>query len=146
MAPTPIGAISRRSSRKFWSSSDPSAARVPAAPQGAVVIPAPPESRQREYAAGSRAALALLPSLPAGEADDPAFGLSSATLDALFRRARIKAGITDLHFHDTRHEAITRLARKLDVLDLARMIGHRALRSLQVYYNPTPAEIAARLY
>jgi hypothetical protein len=31
------------------------------------------------------------------------------------------------------------------VLDLARMIGHRDLKSLQVYYNATPAEIAARL-
>lgn len=93
----------------------------------------------------SRAALALLPSLPAGEPDDPAFGLSAATLDALFRRARIKAGIEDLHFHDSRHEAITRLARKLDVMDLARMIGHRDLKSLMVYFNPTPGEIAARL-
>lgn len=93
----------------------------------------------------SKAALALLPCLPAGEPDDLAFWLSSATLDALFRRARIKAGITDLHFHDARHEAITRLARRLDVLDLARMVGHRDLKSLQVYYNATPAEIAARL-
>lgn len=50
-----------------------------------------------------------------------------------------------LRFHDLRHEAITRLAQRLDVLDLARMIGHRDLRSLQVYYNPTPAEIAGRL-
>ena len=93
----------------------------------------------------SKAALALLPCLPAGEPDDQAFGLSSATLDALFRRARIKAGIAGLHFHDTRHEAITRLARKLAVLDLARMIGHRDLKNLMVYYNATPAEIAARL-
>ena len=55
------------------------------------------------------------------------------------------AGINDLHFHDTRHEALTRLARKLDVLDLARMVGHRDPRSLMIYYNPTPQEIAARL-
>lgn len=61
------------------------------------------------------------------------------------RVARDAAGIIDLHWHDSRHEAITRLARRLDVLDLARMIGHRDLRSLQVYYNATPAEIESRL-
>jgi integrase len=35
--------------------------------------------------------------------------------------------IDDLTFHDTRHEAITRLAKKLQELDLARMVGHRDL-------------------
>ncbi|MEN8330573.1 site-specific integrase, partial [Acinetobacter baumannii] len=39
----------------------------------------------------------------------------------------------------------TRLARKLEVLDLARMIGHKDLRSLMVYYNATASEIATRL-
>jgi len=48
-------------------------------------------------------------------------------------------------FHDTRHEALTRIARKLDVLDLARMVGHRDARSLMIYYNATAEEIAQRL-
>jgi integrase len=93
----------------------------------------------------SKAAIALLSCLPTGEPDHAAFGLSSETLDTLFRRARGRAGIEGMHFHDLRHEAITRLARKLDVLDLARMIGHKDLKSLMVYYNASPAEIAARL-
>lgn len=63
----------------------------------------------------------------------------------LFGRAVKRAGIKDLTYHDSRHEAITRLARRLDVLDLARMIGHRDLKSLQIYYNATASEIAARL-
>ena len=63
----------------------------------------------------------------------------------IFRLALKLAQIDDLRFHDTRHEAITRLARKLDVLDLARMIGHRDPRSLMIYYNPTATEIADRL-
>lgn len=62
-----------------------------------------------------------------------------------FWEMRIKTGIEDLRFHDSRHEAITRLARKLDVLDLARMIGHRDLKSLMIYYNATATEIASRL-
>lgn len=64
---------------------------------------------------------------------------------AIYRRAVKMAGIEGLTFHDTRHEGITRLARKLDMLDLARMIGHRDPRSLMIYYNATAEEIASRL-
>jgi integrase len=63
----------------------------------------------------------------------------------MFLRAVRRAKIEDLTFHDSRHEACTRLARKLDVLDLARMIGHRDLKSLMIYYNATPSELAGRL-
>jgi len=80
-----------------------------------------------------------------GKLGDPMFTLSRDTASTLFRRAVKNAGISDLHYHDSRHEAITRLARKLDVLDLARMVGHRDLRSLQVYFNATAEEIAGRL-
>jgi len=73
------------------------------------------------------------------------FTVNLANADALFRRVRDRLGIENLHFHDTRHEATTRLARKLDVLDLARMTGHRDPRSLMVYYNATASEVAGRL-
>lgn len=91
----------------------------------------------------SSAAIALLESLP--RTDGPCFALTSQHLDALFRRVRDKAKIEGLTFHDSRHEAITRLAGKLDVLSLARMVGHRDIRMLQVYYNETPEELAKRL-
>ncbi|UXJ53985.1 site-specific integrase [Pseudomonas citronellolis] len=73
------------------------------------------------------------------------FTLASGSADALFRKVRDRLKIDGLHFHDTRHEATTRLARKLDVLDLARMTGHRDPRSLMVYYNATATEVASRL-
>lgn len=73
------------------------------------------------------------------------FGIASASLDAIFRRARDELKIVGLTFHDTRHEAITRLASKLSVLDLARMVGHSDIRQLQVYFNPTAEEIAGKL-
>ncbi|RMS40010.1 Integrase/recombinase protein [Pseudomonas amygdali pv. photiniae] len=78
-------------------------------------------------------------------ADSLVFRLSSASADAMFRKIRDELQIVDLHFHDTRHEATTRLARKVDVLDLARITGHKDPRSLMVYYNATAAEMAARL-
>jgi integrase len=73
------------------------------------------------------------------------FDVEGASLDALFRKAKKTCGIADLHFHDTRHEAITRLAKKLDVLDLARMVGIRDLKILMVYYNETAHAMADRL-
>ncbi|VVE58778.1 integrase [Pandoraea horticolens] len=80
----------------------------------------------------------------------PCLGVNTPSIDALWRKARAKASrvvptVADLRFHDSRHEAITRLARKLDVLDLARMIGHRDPRSLMIYYNATASDIAGRL-
>ncbi|WP_188130674.1 site-specific integrase [Paraburkholderia panacisoli] len=76
---------------------------------------------------------------------DPVFKVNTSQLDALFRKARDKCKIKDLHFHDTRHEAITRLAKKLAVLDLARMVGIRDLDILMVYYNETAEDMAKKL-
>lgn len=71
------------------------------------------------------------------------FEVNENSASSLFRKMRDRAGIKNLTFHDTRHEAVSRLARKLSILDLARMIGHRDLKSLQIYYNATPEEIAS---
>lgn len=56
-----------------------------------------------------------------------------------------KAGLLDLHFHDTRHEAISRFVRdyKMPVETLAKITGHKDLKILlNTYYNPTINEIA----
>ena len=78
--------------------------------------------------------------------------ITAGEASTLFRKVRdgINANenaidLIDLKFHDTRHEGTTRLAKKLDILDLAKQIGHRDLKSLMIYYNPTPEEIAAQL-
>jgi len=73
------------------------------------------------------------------------FDVTKESLDALFRKAKRKALIEDLTFHDTRHEAITRLAKKLNVLELARMVGHRDLKMLMIYYNETAENLAKKL-
>lgn len=72
------------------------------------------------------------------------YTVTSASRDAIFRKHK-PAHLVHVHFHDTRHEAVTRLSKKLDVLALARMIGHRDLKSLQIYYNESAADIALRL-
>jgi integrase len=93
----------------------------------------------------SKRAVQLLEYLPVPEAGKPVFGLTAASLDALFRKAKETCAIGNLTFHDSRHEAITRLSKKMDVLPLARMVGHRDLKQLLVYYNATAEELAGRL-
>jgi integrase len=74
------------------------------------------------------------------------FTLTSASLDALFRKARDARMLKDLHFHDSRAEALTRLARKVDVLTLSRISGHKDINLLSsVYYRETAEDVAARL-
>jgi integrase len=63
----------------------------------------------------------------------------------MFRKYRKKSGIEDMTFHDSRHEAITRLAKKLHVLDLARMTGHKDIKKLMIYYNESAEDIAGKL-
>jgi integrase len=54
--------------------------------------------------------------------------------------------IEGLTFHDSRATALTMLARKVDVLTLARISRHRDLRILQnTYYRETAEQIASRL-
>ncbi len=91
----------------------------------------------------SKRAVELLHKLPKDK--DTIFGLTSQQSSALFRRCRDKTDVQDIVYHDTRHEAITRLAEKLKVLDLARMTGHRDINMLQIYYNERPEQIASKL-
>jgi integrase len=68
------------------------------------------------------------------------------TLDAAFKRARKRAGLNDLRFHDLRRTAITRMAEKLpNVIELAAVSGHKSLMVLKRYYRPTAAELAQKL-
>lgn len=91
----------------------------------------------------SRRARAILAALPKG--GGPIFDVAGNIRDALFRRVRDACEIKNLHFHDARAEAIWRLSKKLDVMELARAIGHRDLRSLLIYYQTTADELADKL-
>lgn len=73
------------------------------------------------------------------------FTISNAVRDVLFRRLRDAAGIPDLHFHDSRSEAVSRLSLRLRVQDLADQIGHRDLNSLMLYYKPSAQDRAKQL-
>jgi integrase len=51
-----------------------------------------------------------------------------------WRRAVVKSGLQDLHFHDLRHEAATRLfERGLNPMQVAAITGHKTLQMLKRY-------------
>ena len=73
------------------------------------------------------------------------FTLTPHVASKTFQRARTEAKCHGVHFHDARSEAITRLSKKLDVLQLAKMIGHRDIKSLMFYYAESAESMADRL-
>jgi len=89
-------------------------------------------------------ALELLNLLPAVKSG-PLFGLSDKVRDATFRLALSRTTIEDLHFHDTRRQATINLSKIFDVLELARITGHKDLKMLLVYYQTSAADLAGRL-
>ena len=92
----------------------------------------------------SSRAIELIRLLPERE-DKRLFGVTSASCDALFRKAKGRARIDGLHFHDTRREATSRLSKKVDVLTLAKITGHKDIRMLMVYYEEDMSSVAERL-
>lgn len=66
-------------------------------------------------------------------------------VSADFMKSRVEAGLLDFTFHDARHTAATRIALKIQVLDLCKMFGWTDPKRAMIYYNPTASEIAERL-
>lgn len=73
---------------------------------------------------------------------------NSNSFKKAWQRGINKTGLDDLHFHDTRHEAITRLVklRKVPIEILMKITGHKTPSVLiNTYYNPTASEISQML-
>lgn len=93
----------------------------------------------------------------------PVFGIRSDAVTRAFLRAAGRARklyveelktagqrpdgrfLTDLRFHDLRHEATSRLASIFPMHELTKITGHRDPRMLMRYYHPRAADLAKRL-
>ena len=74
------------------------------------------------------------------------FPITAEAFKRAFVRACASANIQDLHFHDLRHEATSRMAHLLpNVIELAAVTGHQDLKMLQRYYHTRPEELALKL-
>jgi len=84
----------------------------------------------------------LAPEIQAGAV----FPTTRSAFRQVFGDARARAGITDLRFHDFRHDATTRMAKRMrNVLELSAVTGHKDPRMLKRYYNPEAKDLAAML-
>lgn len=72
---------------------------------------------------------------------------SSNGLKSTWRFMLIKLGIEDLHFHDLRHEAISRLVElgTLDLLEVAAISGHKSLSMLKRYTHLRAQRLVRKL-
>lgn len=105
----------------------------------------------------------LLSGIPA-RLDGKVFGMQpdsiSQAFDRAVRRARklyverckeegktpAKGWLVDLHFHDLRHEATSRLAEQVsNIIELATITGHRDLQMLKRYYHPKVEDLVKKL-
>jgi len=93
----------------------------------------------------SSAAVAVLQALPRA-IDGRVFPVTPNALKHAWERACEAAGIQDLHFHDLRHEAASRIAERLpNIIELAAVTGHKDVKMLARYYHPRAEELALKL-
>ena len=93
----------------------------------------------------------------------PVFTITADAFSKAFRRSRARARkryveqceaskerpsakfLVDVRMHDERHEATSRLADKLHILDLSAVTGHKDLRTLQRYYHADAKALAKKI-
>ncbi|MEY9424929.1 integrase [Bradyrhizobium ottawaense] len=74
------------------------------------------------------------------------FPITANAFRLAWERVRLKAGVEDLHFHDLRHDAISRFFELgLSVPEVALISGHKDLRMLFRYAHAARQAILAKL-
>lgn len=75
------------------------------------------------------------------------FSYTAEGLKSTWRFMLLKLGIVDLHFHDTRHEAISRLFElgTLDMMEIAAISGHKSLAMLKRYTHLKAGRLVRKL-
>ena len=88
----------------------------------------------------TRRSVELLRKLP--HMNERVFLVSASCLRLAWNRARKKAGITDLRFHDLRHEAVSRFFEMgMSVPEVALISGHKDVRQLFRYTHLNPSNV-----
>ena len=95
----------------------------------------------------SRRAVETLRELSAiGPKSERVFPVTGNSVRLAFEHLRVRAGMSDLHFHDLRHEAISRLFELgLNIAEVSAISGHREMKMLQRYVHLRAVDLVARL-
>lgn len=91
----------------------------------------------------ARDALIRIGTMPSGLV----FGYTSHGLKSTWRFMIIKLGIENLHFHDLRHESVSRLFElgTLDMMEVAAISGHKSLAMLKRYTHLKAQRLVRKL-
>ncbi len=74
------------------------------------------------------------------------FPTTTNAIRLAWEKLTTRAGIDDLHFHDLRHEAISRLFEKgLTVPEVASISGHRDIRMMMRYAHAQTSAVLGKL-
>lgn len=114
--------------------------------KGVVTVPAAATKTERLRSVPlSPRPLAILRSMQ--RSSGPVFGdITANAVKLAWQRAVARAGLPDLHMHDLRHEATSRLFEVgLSSVEVASVTGHRTLAMLQRYTHLDAAKIAQKL-
>lgn len=89
-------------------------------------------------------AVAIINTLPV--IDERMLPYKSESVSASFERVTARLGIVDLHFHDLRHEGISRLfERGLSIQEVALISGHQSWAMLRRYTHPSVTALSEKL-
>jgi integrase len=88
----------------------------------------------------TRRCIEVLQTVP--QTDEQVFPISATCLRLAWNRTRNKVGITDLRFHDLRHEAVSRFFEMgMSVPEVALISGHKDVRQLFRYTHLNPENV-----
>ena len=100
---------------------------------------------QSRYVPLSMRAIKILKLLPR-DIEGRVFPLNKGSVSVFFLRAARRAKVDDVHFHDLRHMALTRLSSRFtNILELAAISGHRELKMLQRYVHIKAEDLAKKM-
>jgi hypothetical protein len=97
------------------------------------------------YVPLSTKAIKILKLLPR-DIEGRVFPLNKGTVSIFFLRAARRAKVDDVHFHDLRHMALTKLSVKFtNILELASISGHKELKMLQRYVHIKAEDLVIKM-
>ncbi|RVQ55870.1 site-specific integrase [Sinorhizobium meliloti] len=101
----------------------------------------------REVPLSQRAFDALTEWKARADTDQPrVFPMAPGSLEQAWYRLLTRAEVTELRFHDLRHEGVSRLfERGLNVIEVSSISGHKELRMLKRYTHLSADDLVGRL-
>lgn len=89
--------------------------------------------------------VAILKSIPRN-INGRVFNMTDNAISRAFLRVRLRCGLRDLHFHDLRHEAVTRFFEMgLNMMEVSAISGHKTLQMLKRYTHLKAEDLAKKL-